>query len=775
MRSFKVFHSEVARILLAAAGSAPFLPYLRGSAEADGSTKPQQTSACRECSQRSTVGKCSPSVLAYSTFEDLDEISAGSRRFPTSQHVLTKVDFIVIGYGTAGQSAVRTLRNTCPHATVAVIDPFLKTAHQHCAYRARATELDPRQRVVQFQDDHSSNTIAKLHYKHGVLIATGARGAPPPHYLLDEAARDHILELRPTVLPHPDQKRPILPSSSVQSRVLEACQRGERVGVLGSGWDAVNLVAGCSNRSRRGGRPLLVFGGSAPLGHVLPNYLSSALTKRLRSRKFEIQDRTLVRYISHTDGTPTDNHGTASKAPRLQLYTSKSYDFLDSGMDALDWLVVAPEVSGAKGSAALSTLDIPSHLRDVAHGRAWYQTWSVLSQTTLHDSGIIASYKEDGRIAVNSELCAASGVFAAGSVAKFPNGFSGHADVAGVGLEDGTRAGRIAALNMSQSYLRHTASIFSGSSDVHTPQTKDPIPVFRSDALAYSNDKRSSLLMIGVNALCVGSCDSERFTTHGVWWTNQAAQRRLLSLVDHNGNELRRRKTVKNSLQPVYGIGVVYYLDQTGAIQGIMTWGIPFTTGPERQLNGQLVEHMKDVIRTNGGFHSLQSETDFLRLSIYFGERSRSLVAMGFTGYAGRDTSDARAHCLDGEISTFPRPLHRFTEIRPPNVRSVGVLKRKDGHAHGVLGEDLFARYKVVVEHRSSDDDTPVPVSESDKAMKAWNLWERKERQWEENEQRARPPKEDLLWLRKGDEMRSTSSKETLLAAYNTAIWSRAS
>lgn len=396
------------------------------------------------------------------------------------------------------------------------------------------------------------------------------------------------------------------------------------------------------------------------------------------------------------------------------------------------------------------------------------------------------------------ELCACTGVYAAGSAAKYANGLSGHADVAGEGMEDGSESGRIAAWNMSRAYVRSTrSSLFQNPNDVEAnPRTKDPLPLFRSDVLSYAGGKVSSLLDVGINALCVGNCDSERFFTHGLWWTNLAAQRRFLSLVSNEeGAQIRKRRTIQSSQKPAYGIGVVFYLDRTGRIHGIMTWGLPFTTASSlsedapRPLNQGLVEQMKDIIRTNGGFHSLETEADHVRMSKFLADQSRQLVAQSFRGYSAR-TDDVEAgaltrfghhrHLVDGVLENFPRPLHRFTEVRPPNLRSVRVLKRKDGNAQGVLGEDLFTRYQPEMDDPAAIDapDPAANVGSAERKAQSlyeWNLWERMERRWDENEQQARPAKEELLWLRKGDEVRTTSARENVLSAYNAAIWSSTS
>jgi hypothetical protein len=155
-------------------------------------------------------------------------------------------------------------------------------------------------------------------------------------------------------------------------------------------------------------------------------------------------------------------------------------------------------------------------------------------------------------------------------------------------------------------------------------------------------------------------------------------------------------------------------------------------------------------------------------------------VAIAFGG----NTTAAPGRLLEGALDDFPRPLHRFTEVRPPSVRSHGLLKRKDGHGQGVLGEDLFARYQEPV----ADALPAQPIAGVGYAstqgtsgnrksyaaaheMYEWALWEQKEKRWDENEDVARPPKEDAIWIRKGDEQKNVAFKDTVAAAYSAAIW----
>ena len=56
-------------------------------------------------------------------------------------------------------------------------------------------------------------------------------------------------------------------------------------------------------------------------------------------------------------------------------------------------------------------------------------------------------------------------------------------------------------------------------------------------------------------------------------------------------------------------------------------------------------------------------------------------------------------------------------------------------------------------------------------AWKDWNAWVQQEKEWEQNELTARPPKDDPLWIRKGDESKHTSFKDQVAAAYRNIFF----
>lgn len=739
-------------------------------------------------------------------------------------------DYVIVGNGIAGSACYKKLRSLCPSAKIAILDPLqppmLQKGMQALSsgiapmddkthyFPIHATRIDPERRVVGWT--HSD--AKELRYRCALLLATGSRGAPPPRYLYDESIRDAILEFRPTLVHPPDyccgsqsnnthttelvSHRPVVSMETVQKKVMQEIQKNRDVAILGSGWDAIDLVAAAALQKKRRHHIHLFFGNNVPLSSALPHYLGSAVTKRLKSKRIHVHHHSVIRYISgytyqpkYTDQVEEQPHGR--KNPRSQpirIYTARRNDFLDTNITNVDLVVVAPEVAGSSGSATLPTTDFPSNLATEAlqQGRAWYQTWANVSRKSVHDPALIACYNDDGRIVVNAELLACTGIYAAGSVAKYANGVTGHADVAGIGVEDAVDAGEVAACNMARHFYEHDAKYMT-----QCRFTKDPVPVWRSD-IAFIDGVAAprSLSRVGIHALCIGHCDSDRFHTHAYWWTNQSVQQRMLRLLENESKEtisdvprdsiaiseekkqLRLRRMTGSDAssialsRPVYGIGVVFYLDRTGKIHGIMTWGLPFAMGSKtNELNKPLVDHLKSIIATNGGLSFLETESDLYRMLKYLKEESRLIVAEAYSGCANHPEVLQHFNGNPTAWKEFPQPLYRATEVRSADLRSLGVVKRRDGQGRGILGQDIFERYTY------GASDSVAPVSDNGEtwavlnpAETDWKLWESREKQWDENEERARPPKEEPLWIRKGDDMKNISQLDRLDMAYQAAM-----
>ena len=111
------------------------------------------------------------------------------------------------------------------------------------------------------------------------------------------------------------------------------------------------------------------------------------------------------------------------------------------------------------------------------------------------------------------------------------------------------------------------------------------------------------------------------------------------------------------------------------------------------------------------------------------------------------------------------------------------------------MGEDLFARDELAIEQTQVDEKeaadltnipqtmypitvVPFQVEEaygkqaaSLDSLAELNRYLAVQRGWEDNENRARPGKEDLLWLRPGDERKNTSKKQILIDAYRSIMF----
>mmetsp|Transcript_34542 Transcript_34542/g.101513 ORF Transcript_34542/g.101513 Transcript_34542/m.101513 type:complete len:945 (-) Transcript_34542:93-2927(-) len=777
--------------------------------------------------------------------------SSSTSNISTADTQPKSYDFIVVGNGNAGQSAVRTLSELCPNASVAIIDPKAPSQGNSNDTKTTASATYIGQAVTGL--DHNKRTLkltdgSTLNFRQSVLIATGCRGAPPPSSLIDERAQSRILELRSTEAfisssvdnendhHRAQQRRPVMNPEGVRQMTYMAASQGARVCVMGSGVEALELAATAAaaspditrsgkRRKRKGNKNgngdsaggdissnddakvTLLFGGAGMLSKRLPRYLSNAVAKRFKSAGIDVQSRSLVRYVAMHN-----YHGVEE----CEVHTAKSFDTMDTRRTRVDLLVLAPSVGGPRGTAVLNCRDgAPSSLLLPSI----FASWSRMS------SGSINCYVDDGRIAVNSELNAASRIYAAGSVAKFPSCDTGHAAVAGEGTTNASLAGRVAAHNMVRDYCERTPSRpFGRAKEIEALQSSrlfsvESCPIWRTDVGAFGGTdgpSSSSLSALGINALCVGNCDSETMATHGFFWTNQASDSRRRNTLARSSAEkksdesvdetsggvskgvlTRRRSTKRSSTmrRSVYGSGVVFYLDRTGAIRGMMTWGLPFTKGDkdigdDTSINPHLLSRMHEIIRTNGeilkphhekAVFERDSRLDLRMLSsLHLSEESKYLASIALSSVPGDHTFN----------TITAQPLHRYIPSKPASMTSIGMLKRRDEIGTGGVGEDLFARtpstecsederppslvhvYPMQFGSRpdpsafwtggtvaNSNDSLVAAESSSKPAIADMGATKKA---WKVDGIRSRPAKEEPLWLREGDAASKISMNDVL-------------
>lgn len=677
--------------------------------------------------------------------------------------------------------------------------------------------------------DMSNTTNPVVRFRKSALIATGSRGAPPPNECIDHGARERVLELRSTSIPpiQPtlmQQQRkgsiPILDPSTVRSLSLLAASQSATVAVMGSGFDALELAASLSRMQQQhrnkndnsdgsnSKKVILIFGSSSPMSTRLPRYLSAAVTKRLRNCGIDVEDRSMTRYLSMESSS-----SAAGAVPRLALYTEKSYDHLDSRRMTTDLLVLAPNTNGNNGTSVIPTTSSTRQTSYSQNQQQQYLPWSSLISPPL-----LTCYIDDGRIVTNSEYQATSNIYAAGSVTRSPNRRNGRADISGGSSACSARVGEIAARNMIRDHVV-SGSSRSGRSDGYDASTDDSIPVWRSDVVPHlgqtnvdntdesgdesytvaSNETTTALYSMGIHALCVGRCDSETLATHGFWWTNtnqqssnnddkisnsnssstrgrrmntlgpNAFMRRITkksaSTVNSNGNKIRGGS---GSL-PVYGSGVVYYLDRTGSICGVMLWGLPFSKIPQdckSGMNHLIVERMKEVIRSNGGVaiqeHSSKIADEHAGLNVdltllsylHLVEESKMLASMAMSGLKPKN---------DIKSKVTGKPLHRYTPIKSHELSSLGKLRRRE---MGYIAEEDDLFYPVVTTSSTAEQESTRPPSlKRIYPMNGGAITTIAEKEMELRQlqiDRSRPSKEEPLWMRKGEEQKYVNYREAM-------------
>lgn len=681
-------------------------------------------------------------------------------------------DFVIVGFGNSGKAAFKYIRENEPNARISIVNPHeishalqnqdlnTRTKSNVHSVTGNAMKLDHENQILEIM---SNEGVKRLHYKHSILIATGSHGAPIPSSLVDERITERVLELRSTQLPALNYKImresmkdsssnssiplfPSLPSQSVRQIALMAASEGNKVCILGSGLEAIEIATSVSAmQDMKKNKTCLVFGNSGPLGDLVPKYLSTAITKRFKMNGIEVADRSLVRYIASLEGSKREKDGA------VEIHTVKSFDNMETKRVQADLVIVAPNIGGEQGCASVPVSNSSS--------APLFTPWSKL----LSDP-VMSCYSDDSRIVVNAELSAASNVYAAGGVAKFPDHVTGHARVAGEGLIDSSKAGRIAAKNMIKNFQKATRKN-QDSKKTNVLSCTNSLPISRSDQIAtamINGKSKSSLASAGIHFLCVGSCNSQTMSTHGFFWTNRSrklTRRRSNVGTDEQGKPQRA----------IFGSGIVYYLDRAGTIRGIMIWGLPFTKSSKSdKLNKTLVHRMEEIINSNGlvmqkdhheAIKKMGLDTTLLNPS-HLAEESRVLATIAVNA--------SQEFTLRKKM---PMPLHRYCSAKPIQITKLGVLKKNAKIGSGGVGEDIFersghdmgayenerSRHPSLIHYFQYDWNSTMPIPLDPEDPEDYVDTNEITYQALKNNFAARPTKEEPLWLRKGDVQKSQS------------------
>jgi hypothetical protein len=207
-----------------------------------------------------------------------------------------------------------------------------------------------------------------------------------------------------------------------------------------------------------------------------------------------------------------------------------------------------------------------------------------------------------------------------------------------------------------------------------------------------------------------------------------------------------------------------------------MTWGLPFTSKGKcsEELNEALVGRMKEIIRTNGGISQWEAEENSFLHSYHLSEETKKLAALALAkGLSRRDTSSPLQRLMV-PAEEMGRPLHRYTAAKPSNTTGLQMKRKHNSTGPGdAMGENLFIKdeddefdclrpptlmyvYPMRSPQESSETgdvrNSPFHKSSQEKLQHALQM----------NELRARPPKEEPLWLRRGEARKSISYADAM-------------
>ncbi|CAM9701740.1 unnamed protein product, partial [Laminaria digitata] len=337
--------------------------------------------------------------------------------------------YVIVGYGVAGQAALRSLLALDPHARVLVIDaqhpppPDRKPPNSPAsaglpstkphgkggagglagvgppwganagsgvefAMGARATALDADRGTITISTKHApggegtegglGKTILEEVKFGRCLLALGSRPRPPPPGFVDPAVWGGVSMLGARAGGGADREE--------LSREVTS---GKSVTVVGSSWQALELACSLqegrsgSTEKSSGGVSRMVFPDFAPLDHVLPRYLSTALLRRLNAKKIKTIGHSSLRWVG-----PSSRSLPAPPPPPPPLTTTPlpqprggHADFADGKTDFAD----GKNDSGTEVDREFSIVATYSAVEaeGLARGLGYYQRSATQQQSSL--------------------------------------------------------------------------------------------------------------------------------------------------------------------------------------------------------------------------------------------------------------------------------------------------------------------------------------------------------------------------------------------------------
>ena len=260
------------------------------------------------------------------------------------------------------------------------------------SYVGTAKELDPGTNTLTL-DDESQVSFDKL------LICSGYS----------------TMELSDKFIDMHNVKLQDISKASGQEVLTQAVMNGKHVCLVGSSWPVIRsaiALAKAAKLKKYEGSVTLIMTSSGPLAAMVPRYISEVIKAKLKTLKVEVVPYMHVRYIGGPDTLPP---WAASTNAAVAVYCTRTYDSMDSTVIATDNIGMS--------------LDL---LQD-----------ATTSDHFLSTAGL--EFGVDGGLAVNKSLMATSNIYAAGDIANVWSSV-GRGNFTGLSFAKGT--GAVAGENM---------------------------------------------------------------------------------------------------------------------------------------------------------------------------------------------------------------------------------------------------------------------------------------------------------------------------------------
>lgn len=455
------------------------------------------------------------------------------------QDNVVEADYVIIGYGTAGQNAHKIIRRHDNQHKTIIIDPF-KYENKRLDSTTRFSNemivsLDTNKKLISLTD----NSMIK--YKQCILT-TGllANEINAKKYIDSNCDSRDILNVIDF------DTRENLKSLVKENRNLHITY------ATSNDWKSIFHAIEIADISKRqygtSNTVSIITHSSGLLMQSLPRYLSQSFTRRVKKIGIDVIPFTQIRYVVKNKNSDD-----------LSIFTECAYDSLYTSKFSTNKLVFP------------STFGIPYFTTEKSTRYDYIRYWSDL----IRNNNGLEIDREGRNIKVNSSMQAMNGVYVAGDLANVYNSVNGRGNV--TGYDFAIKTSNVAATNM----IRDNRQVSSLS---HTNIIYDDIHIFEA-----------KIRNLNTNMIFFGNCTTA-YESHGFLfkWKDKIEKPTTEIIADNKSNNIFEKfvssmqqplnrtasedaiaidintgENIVKQVEPV-SFGVVFYIDESNIIRGIL-------------------------------------------------------------------------------------------------------------------------------------------------------------------------------------------------------------